>query len=671
MTDTSSQPPNILNPMPRKKNHTKTIVIISAIGALILCVLGGGLVYGHSFKGRVLPGVHIGSFEIGGMSEIELAKFVDDMHAKLLTAGIPVTFEAPTSSGHFLLYPQSIGNDAVNEFITIDSNTVAHTLVSYHKSNNFFLDSLSALRSLVTKPSVAITDIIYQKEKIFEELEHSIQAYITLPVNARVHVKSLAPLTYDITSSSRGVGFDYNNIFDEITEAWSHLEQPTVHIVAKETAPTVVEADVKSVITTLPQAFSAGPLTLFYTNSSTKRDYKWTITPTMIARWIEVAKDEQGHISFVLSASSTSAYLHTTVAPDIEVEPQDAKFKVGTDNKVAEFQGSHPGVTVDLDKTYKLLATTFAKRFESIASSSQIITLFTEEVEPNVKTEDVNDLGITEVLGVGTSVFRGSPGNRLKNIKLAAFKKLDGTLVKPGENFSLLNVLKPFTLEAGYLPELVIKGDKEEIEIGGGLCQIGTTLFRAAMNAGLEITERRNHSLMISYYYDPRNHNPGTDATIYDPGTDFRFLNDTGHYILITVDMNEANGDLFFTMWGTSDGRKGYFLPPTVSARYPAGPTRNVPTTDLAPGTKKCQPAFPGASASLTYVRELPTGEKKERVFTSYYRPLPEICLVGVEKKVDPVASSTDEQSILPENSTSQDGVSGDPTIEIPGFIEG
>ena len=647
--DTPSQP-NMLHPGFHGRKGENPFILIVGILGVFFCLTGAALAYGNSFERRVFPGVHIGSYDIGGMDEDSLTKFLSDMHAKLLNHGVEVSYTTESDNGNFVLPLETISSEDVSEFITLDAAFVAQKMVLHHKTGNIFLDSVHALTSLISRPSVSLaSDIEYQKEKIFAELDQAMAPHITPQVNADVVVSSISPLKYVITTSSPGVVFQYDDILDQISRFWAALEEPSIHITATKTDPTITETDVESIVTLIPQIFAGGSLNIAYFNSSTKRDYAWKITPTMISRWIHVTRNKDNALEFVLSPSSTLAYLEHTVAPIINVEPQDAKFKVGTDNKVAEFQGSHPGVTVDLDKTYELLAATFAQRFSSPTSSSETITLLTEEVQPKVKTQDVNDLGITEVLGVGTSVFKGSPGNRLKNIKLAAFKKLDGTLVKPGENFSLLNVLKPFTLEAGYLPELVIKGDKEETEIGGGLCQIGTTLFRAAMNSGLEITQRRNHSLMIPYYYDPRNHNPGTDATIYDPGTDFRFLNDTGHYILIMVDMNEKTGDLFFTLWGTSDGRKGYFLPPTVSERYPAGPTKNVETTDLPPGTKKCQPAFPGASASLTYVRELPDGTKKERIFSSYYRPLPETCLVGVEK--------IDETGVNPD---------GTPATEVP-----
>ena len=195
-------------------------------------------------------------------------------------------------------------------------------------------------------------------------------------------------------------------------------------------------------------------------------------------------------------------------------------------------------------------------------------------------------------------------------------------------------------MAGGYLPELVIKGDEIKPEVGGGLCQIGTTLFRMAMSAGMEIVERRNHSLVVKYYNDPTNGNPGTDATFYDPKPDFRFRNDTANYVLIQTEMNTVTGELRFYLWGTNDGRKAYYSKPAVKRWIPYGAPKEIGTTKLKPGEKECQNAFKGADASFTYTREFSDGrEKEETVYESHYRALPKICLVGVEeKKVEEVS---------------------------------
>ncbi len=672
MTDTTTQP-NMLSPE-KKQKRTKTVIIFSIIFGCVVAICGVGIAYGQSFSDRVFPGIHIGEYAIGGMNEVELTGFIEQMEAKLFAQGIQVTFDVATSTREFMLYPQSIGEDTVTELIEVDAPQLAHELIWRDKSGGLVRDSIRAIMTLVLQPSTELGVSAIHKDRLFAEIDRNIAPYITPMVNAGVAVSSVSPLEYQITSSSRGSAFDYEHIIDQIIERWAHLEVPQIHITTTETDPAITEDDVRQVVDILPKAFEGGAIVLDYFNSSTKRTYTWKLNTTALSRMLEVVPGDQGSPVFVLSPSSTYAFLRETVAPDIDVAPQNATFTIGEDNKVTEFHGSHPGLTVDVEATYELLQDAFAQRFdEEHATSTEPITVRVKEVEPDIKTSDVNDLGITEVLGVGQSVFKGSPGNRYKNIRHAAFDKLNGLIIKPGENFSLLEALKPFTLAGGYLPELAIKGDRLVPEIGGGLCQIGTTMFRAAMNAGLEITERRNHSLMISYYNDLTNGLPGTDATIYDPGTDFRFLNDTGHHILITSELNDQTGDLFFTLWGTNDGRKGYYIPPTVSRRMPAGPTKIIETTELPPGKKECQHAYPGAVASFTYVRELPNGEKEEVVFDSYYRPLPETCLVGIEKKTETASNSgsntTSTENGVPQPSPDSSTIS--PSAETSAPLEG
>ncbi len=285
---------------------------------------------------------------------------------------------------------------------------------------------------------------------------------------------------------------------------------------------------------------------------------------------------------------------------------------------------------LDAAITYGALNDIIDKRTRLDDTVTNTISIAVQLIEPNVTTGEANGFGITEMLGTGISKYAGSPANRIKNIRNAV-KKLNGILIKPDEEFSALKYTEPFTLDGGYLPELVIKGDRITPEIGGGLCQIGTTLFRMAMMSGMPITERRNHSLVVSYYNDLENNLPGTDATIYDPAPDFKFKNDTGSYVLIQTEMDEKDGFLYFSLWGKSDGRKGSYTKPEVKKWIGYGPTKIVETTKLAVEEKKCQHAYRGAETSFTYTRDLPDGSKEIKLFESYYRPLPEICLVGVE----------------------------------------
>ena len=162
-----------------------------------------------------------------------------------------------------------------------------------------------------------------------------------------------------------------------------------------------------------------------------------------------------------------------------------------------------------------------------------------------------------------------------------------------------------------------------------------------ALNTGLPIIERKNHSYVVSYYN--YNGKPGVDATIYDPSPDFKFKNDTGNWMLIQTNID--GNDIYFDMWGTSDGRKGYFLEPENYDFISAPPTQEIETDELEPGQRDCtEKAHNGVSAKFDYIIELPDGTEKIETFYSKYKALPAICKVG---KPDP---EPEEDSQEPES---------------------
>ena len=155
-----------------------------------------------------------------------------------------------------------------------------------------------------------------------------------------------------------------------------------------------------------------------------------------------------------------------------------------------------------------------------------------------------------------------------------ATNRFNGVLIKPGEEFSFVKILGEVDGEHGYLPELVIKHDKTEPEFGGGICQVSTTTFRAAINSGLEITARRNHAYPVSYY------NPqGMDATVYVPRPDLRFINNTPGYILIETQIEGTK--LIFNFYGTDDGRRVNIIGPKILSRESDGSMKTTFTQQV------------------------------------------------------------------------------------------
>lgn len=314
-----------------------------------------------------------------------------------------------------------------------------------------------------------------------------------------------------------------------------------------------------------------------------------------------------------------------TQLTQFEHSPSNGEFE-RQGNKATKFVPSRNGVSIDWGVTANNL-------YSSLATTSTALAVATKETEPEVHIGSANELGIKEILGVGISDFANSPKNRIHNISVG-MNSVNGTLIAPGETFSLMKTLGRIDQTTGYLQELVIKENKTIPEYGGGLCQIGTTTFRAAMAAGFQIVERQNHSYAVGYYFEDGL--PGTDATIYDPKPDFRFLNDTGHWTLIQTEMK--GNKLYFTVWGTNDGRVAARTVPKILARQPAPARKVIETTDLPPGKVKCtERAHAGVTAIFTYSVKYADGTIKKQDFQSYYKPWGEVCLQGVEA----TASST------------------------------
>lgn len=241
--------------------------------------------------------------------------------------------------------------------------------------------------------------------------------------------------------------------------------------------------------------------------------------------------------------------------------PVNAVFKE-ENGRVVEFHPGEDGKILDINQSIERITAAL----DNNESSAEMV-ISTES--PNIKLSDINPYGIKELVGRGESNFAGSPNNRIYNIKVGV-KKESGILLKPGQEFSFNEYLGPVDGEHGFLPELVIKRTGTVPEFGGGLCQVSSTVFRAAMNAGLPITARRNHSYAVQYYAPQ-----GTDATIYPGSQDLKFINNTKSYLLIWPHIPEKN-KLVFDFYGEKDQRKVAFGGPYTYDRQSNGAMKAV-----------------------------------------------------------------------------------------------
>lgn len=270
--------------------------------------------------------------------------------------------------------------------------------------------------------------------------------------------------------------------------------------------------------------------------------------------------------SLALNEEGLKNYL-ARLKEETRVPAQNAKLSF-EEGQIGAFSLSKDGFEIDTEKSSENISKSFGEN-----PFAKDISLETTALKPDVTSTDLDKYGIKELVGQGVSNFRGSPKNRIHNIGVGA-KKFNGVLVKPGEEFSFIKTLGPVDKSTGYLPELVIKVDKTIPEYGGGMCQVSTTAFRAALNSGLKITARTNHAYPVQYYAPQ-----GLDATVYIPNPDLKFMNDTPNYILIQTRIEGTQ--LFFDFFGTSDGRETKIVGPFVTSRGEAGAMKTIVTQEV------------------------------------------------------------------------------------------
>jgi len=353
--------------------------------------------------------------------------------------------------------------------------------------------------------------------------------------------------------------------------------------------------------------------------------------------------------SLSLPIGAITTEYHEKIAPERLKDYFESSGLLGTEQEEV--------ITIEIDENDHI---SFSGKPQSgykinYASLSKLINEFDPDSDavirvPAVRThsqveasELLNERGIREIIGVGESNFSGSSHARTQNIK-AALRKFNGLIVKKGETFSFNSILRDVKKSDGFVEELVIKGDKTEKELGGGVCQVSTTAYRAALYGGLPITGRRNHSYAVPYY---KPH--GIDATIYLGGQDFTFTNDTpGDVLLQGYILGER---LYFVFYGTKDDRKVFLEGPFFSGYQEAPKAKVVYTTELPPGaTKVVSNAHDGFTTRWIRRVFLSDGTENTETIKSYYKPWPAKILKGSTPTKALSRSIAKTQAIAPIN---------------------
>jgi vancomycin resistance protein YoaR len=368
---------------------------------------------------------------------------------------------------------------------------------------------------------------------------------------------------------------------------------------------------------------------------------RWLLSRAKLARLVELPADGRTQLTVGgLAANDWLRRLGTRVAKPAK----DATFAV--DGKHVRVVPAQPGTRLAALPAARAVLHAALKRRPDL----RVAQLPVEDAPAKLSTEAARAMHISAQVSGYTTVFGGVP-NRIHNVELVSHL-VDEKLIAPDATFSFNKTTGERNAEKGFLVAPVIVNGELTTGLGGGVCQVSTTVFNAAFEAGLKITERTNHALYISHY--PQ----GRDATVNYPDVDLQFLNDTGNWLLLRTFVSSSS--LTVGLYGTPVDRKvTSTTSPLVSHGKP--PVKKTVDRSLKPGEKVVDdPGLPAMTTSVTRDVYAPGGKLLYHdTWYSSYRALPKLVRIGPAKKKKHKPGATTTTSTTSTTSTTTTTQSG------------
>ncbi|MGC4106613.1 MAG: VanW family protein [Thermomicrobiales bacterium] len=476
-----------------------------AATALLLIAAIGLFAFRAVYSDRIYPAVVVGDVQVGGLTPSQASEKVgaraDELENSLVTFSYGGKTWTPTLS--------ELGATVDVDAAVVEAHDLGRTGDTTQKLA-FTNDLLRGDQTVPLRTSVDSTRLNAWFDAVDADIDQR-------AVNASIVIDGAAP---KISPDADGTVIDRNAATAKILASLQSLESFSGELPVMVEYPKVRAADLQAHYDEIATALAS-------TFSLTFEGQKFSLEARNLAPYVIVETGSTGDVQVALDVESLASYLNDTYAGQINRKPTDAAIAWGGDEVVATV-ASIDGVTLKP----KALAQALSDGFLSGKSIAVPVAV----TKPEIDSNNLAALGITELVSKGDSNFSGGGGPRDTNIYVGA-DLANGTLVRPGEDYSFNGAIGAITEDKGYVVSNVIFGDTAGVDIGGGICQISTTVFRAALYGGFPITEWHPHAFQIANYeYD--GWGAGFDASILqvgDPSTwgDFRFTNDTGHWLLV------------------------------------------------------------------------------------------------------------------------------------------
>ncbi|HEX9679644.1 MAG TPA: peptidoglycan binding domain-containing protein, partial [Candidatus Saccharimonadales bacterium] len=442
------------------------LIGVSVFIVVVLVGLGGLLAYDVVYADRIYKGVAINGVDLAGMTRQQAYDTLQEIEQNLQASGIVFQHEQQSITLQPVIIPTD-DPDLAKPILQYDWRRTLDLSQGYGRLSNPFANAVQKLRAasigISLQPYVEIdeTELLKILRERFNEFERP-------PVDAQLRIVNGQA---EVQSEIDGFVFTYESALRQLRDQALEFHFSPISLSLEPRAAQIKKAETGSAVAGLNSVLDIPEITLTFQGRN------WRISQATLHDWLAFQRTGEGDVVVGLKPQDLEEFL-SLIAQDINVESQDAKFEI-TNNRVVEFQPSLEGREVDIEATIDLIngMILLGANVGDAPESAQTLELVVAVTPPKVAVGQLNELGIKEKLGEGRSNFAGSPANRRHNIAVGV-ASLNGILIAPDETFSQLSALGEIEASTGYLPELVIKGDRTIPEYGGGLCQISSTTFR-------------------------------------------------------------------------------------------------------------------------------------------------------------------------------------------------
>ncbi len=586
------------------------LLFVAFTGGVLVLLVFAMLVYQLIFLQRAYPGVSVAGLDVGGMTRPEIMSAINTLGHERLSR--PLTIRVDNSE-QWTFTGQQLG-------MQVDVVATADLAFAVGRQGNLLADMLTHL-SLYSR-SVNVEPLFrYDDGPTTAILQQLSQVVDYPPQNARLQIGSDGSVEVTLAQRGRRLHIDATR---PLIEAAILGDGPQViDAFTQQVLPAIDTADVAPVQQQARLLLSQ-PLVLQVEGGGA-----WQILPADLAPMITIAEnnDDSGKpvVSLQLAPEKLMPYFEQIIS-GTNTLPHDASLYFNEEsNQLEVTEPSRNGRELDVAAAQQAVTA-------AVSQGAHTVNLPVRTIPPQISSDNLDSLGITANVAEATSYFKGSSAGRMHNIEVAT-SKFNGVLVPPGEIFSFNDNLGEVTKEQGYDESLIIFGNRTTLDVGGGVCQVSTTAFRAALFGGFELVERWAHAYRVSWY--ETNSAPGLDATIYTPDVDFRFRNDTDHYLLIQTETDLDEGTVTFKFFGTPTNRKVEVSEPLIENKVAPAPPAYEEVPNLPAGTiKQVDWAIEGMDVTITRVVKIDDRVLHEDKIVSRYQPWRAVYQVGAGTRI-------------------------------------